>query len=112
MYGMYESFCKTILPVLEARRSPDSVGHRVIFQRVFGERANDREHAIAVFKRNSAEVMAAIPPERLLVYHVGDGWEPLCRFLAKPEPQTPYPHKNSGEGFHAMVARVSSGGKP
>jgi len=108
----YESFSRTILPVLEASTTPESVGYKVILQGVFGGRASDRDHAIAVFERNTAEVKAAIPPERLLVYHVGDGWEPLCRFLGKPVPETPYPHRNSGEDFHAMVARVEGGGKP
>ena len=108
----YESFSRTILPVLEARTTPESVGNRVILEGVFGGRADDRAHAIAVFERNTAEVMAAIPPERLLVFNVGDGWEPLCRFLGKPVPETPFPRKNSGEEFHAMVARVNSGGKP
>ncbi len=108
----YESFSRTILPVLGATTTPDSVGNRVILEGVFGGRAGDRAHAIGVFERNTADVIAAIPPERLLVFQVGDGWEPLCRFLGKPVPQTPFPRKNSTEEFHAMVARVHSGGKP
>lgn len=108
----YDSFSRTILPSLETSTTSDSVGTKVILEGVFGGRAADRDHAIAVFERNTAEVKAAIPPERLLVYHVGDGWEPLCRFLGKPVPETPYPHRNSAEEFHEMLARVESGGKP
>ena len=108
----HESFSRTILPVLEARTTPESVGTRVILEGVFGGRGGDRAHAIACFERNTAAVMAAIPPERLLVYHVGDGWEPLCRFLDQPVPATPFPRKNSAEEFQAMVARIETGGKP
>jgi Sulfotransferase domain len=42
-----------------------------------------------------------VPPERLLVYEVGDGWEPLCRFLGVPVPDEPFPHVNATEAFRA-----------
>ena len=48
-------------------------------------------------------VRAAIPPERLLVWEVGEGWGPLCEFLGVPEPQTPLPHANDRETFLERV---------
>ena len=30
----------------------------------------------------------------------GDGWEKLCRFLDKPVPNVPFPHKNKGLHFY------------
>jgi len=30
----------------------------------------------------------------LLVYSIKDGWDPLCKFLDKPVPKKPFPHKN------------------
>lgn len=35
-------------------------------------------------------------PSKLLRISItdGDGWEPLCKFLGYPVPQTPFPHKN------------------
>ena len=44
-----------------------------------------------------------MPPERLLVYEVKEGWEPLCRFLGVPVPQTPFPHVNDAETFLFML---------
>ena len=47
---------------------------------------------------------AALPPERLLVYTVGEGWEPLCGFLGAPVPDTPFPRENTTETFKAKRA--------
>ncbi|MEM7025594.1 MAG: sulfotransferase family protein [Pseudomonadota bacterium] len=100
----YRSIEKTILPVIQDTTDPDSVPERLIHQGVFGGRLADRAHAIAIFERNTAEVQAAIPPERLLTYRVGDGWEPLCRFLGRPVPDQPYPHTNTTEDFRSRRA--------
>jgi muramoyltetrapeptide carboxypeptidase LdcA involved in peptidoglycan recycling len=36
---------------------------------------------------------------KLLVVNIigGDGWEKLCKFLNKPVPNRPFPHKNIGK---------------
>lgn len=38
-------------------------------------------------------------PHQLLILRIskGDGWEKLCRFLNKPIPNKPFPHKNKGK---------------
>ena len=59
----------------------------------------EREHAIATFNAHNAEVQSLVPPERLLVYEGGQGWEPLCDFLRVPVPATPYPKANTTEEF-------------
>lgn len=66
---------------------------------------HSRDAAIARFEEHVAEVRAAIPAERLLVFDVAEGWEPLCRFLDKPVPDTPFPRTNSTEEFWASVRR-------
>jgi hypothetical protein len=65
---------------------------------------NDRDWLIDYFKLHTEEVKAAIPPERLLVYEVSEGWEPLCRFLGVPVPAEPFPSQNSRAEFIARVA--------
>lgn len=32
-----------------------------------------------------------VPEDRLLIWNLKDGWEPLCKFLGKPIPNTPIP---------------------
>jgi hypothetical protein len=73
---------------------------KVVAEGVFGGTI-DRAHAIGVFRRHVEEVTRTIPPERLLVYEVGEGWEPLCRFLGVPAPDAPFPRENTTEKFQA-----------
>ncbi len=59
----------------------------------------DRDSAIAAYRRNNEKVRDTIPAERLLVFHVADGWEPLCRFLELPVPETGFPHRHPKKEF-------------
>ena len=47
-----------------------------------------------MFRAHNEAVIANIPPERLLVFRVQDGWQPLCDFLGVPVPDEPFPHVN------------------
>jgi hypothetical protein len=58
-----------------------------------------RENAIRVFNQHNDTVRRTVPPEKLLIYRVEQGWEPLCNFLEVPEPDLPFPHKNTREEF-------------
>lgn len=68
-------------------------------RRVFGGRMSDPEHALKTFQAHIEEVTAAIPPERLLVFEVRQGWEPLCEFLEVPVPDEPFPRVNDADDF-------------
>ena len=50
------------------------------------------------------------PPERLLEYRLGSGWEPLCTFLGKPIPDVPFPHANDQKGLREMTGLISKRG--
>jgi len=75
----------------------------IINQNVFGGRITDKEVALAAFRKREAEVLAEVPASRLLVLEPTDGWEPLCKFLDLPVPETPYPFTNTTEEFRAAV---------
>ena len=51
----------------------------------------------------TCQVIATVPPERLLVFRAADGWGPLCAFLGVPEPAEPYPRVNDTAEFKARV---------
>jgi Sulfotransferase domain len=53
--------------------------------------------------RHADEVKRTIPAERLLVWEVGEGWEPLCEFLEVPVPEDPLPHANDRDTFLGRV---------
>lgn len=66
----------------------------MIWEGTFDGRFEDKAYAIEVFERHNEEVKRRVPPERLLVYDVREGWEPLCEFLGVPEPEEPFPRLN------------------
>lgn len=84
-------FLRLFMPGLYA---VNRVGRALVFGGTFGGRFDDRAHALAVYAAHIEEVERTVPPERLLVYSVKEGWEPLCTFLDLPVPDEPFPHLN------------------
>ncbi|WP_342805988.1 sulfotransferase family protein [Alteromonas sp. M12] len=62
---------------------------------IMENRMDDRKYMIDFFNNRTAEIIDYIAPERLLVYKVSEGWEPLCNFLDIPVPDTKFPRINS-----------------
>ena len=75
---------------------------KAIFWQTFHMRQYNRSKAIARYNEHNAAVMKQVPPGKLLVYNVKDGWEPLCHFLQVPIPEVPFPQTNKGDHFHTM----------
>jgi len=106
----YDSMAKTILPTLLAPTPTDQASARnrremakkIILDNTFGGLAGNREHAIAVFEAHNKHVVETVPPERLLIYRVTDGWAPLCDFLDCPVPDEAFPNKNSRDEFNVQ----------
>jgi hypothetical protein len=65
----------------------------------FDGRVFDKAHCLRVFEQHNERVRRTVPAERLLVYRVQDGWEPLCRFLGVDVPDEPFPHVNVGDNL-------------
>ncbi len=103
----WASFSRTI-PLLLQRQAeiPDphvrgalALGTSIVVEQTMRGRPDDEATARACYRQRIAEVMAEVAPERLLVFDVAEGWEPLCRFLALPVPDAPFPRTNSVEEF-------------
>lgn len=62
-----------------------------------------KDSVIASYERHNDEVRRRIPPERLLVFEAGEGWEPLCAFLGVPVPDEPFPKTNERENFDEHI---------
>ena len=86
-----------------APANPMSIMMKKLIDR-FEPDIHDHDKMIAAFKAHNAEVRRVVPPERLLVYEVAQGWGPLCDFLGVPVPDTPLPHENSTEEFRTHIA--------
>nr|CAB3263095.1 uncharacterized protein LOC101242677 [Phallusia mammillata] len=56
------------------------------------------------YRRHNAHVLQNAPKDKLLVYSIKEGWEPLCKFLGKQVPNTEFPHRNkSGTNIFELV---------
>jgi len=64
----------------------------------------DKEELAARFEAHTVAVKAEIPPDRLLVFKVKQGWEPLCAFLGLPVPDEPFPRTNDRAEFWDRVS--------
>ncbi len=97
-----------LAPEVVARRTLlDPLLEAVLFQGTFRGRVADRTFATGVFARHNEAVRAEVPAERLLVYEVGQGWEPLCRFLGVAAPEwEPFPRVNDSSSFRERVMHL------
>jgi hypothetical protein len=72
-----------------------AMNEQLIWQGTFHGQFVDRQYAMAIFQAHIAAVKESVPAERLLVYDVRQGWEPLCQFLDVPVPVgKPFPRLN------------------
>ncbi len=107
----FESAWNTIFHVMTRPRPTDdrsaehrlSMARKIIIEQTFDGRIDDRRHAISVFERHNDEVRRAIAPDRLLVYDLAQGWQPLCRFLDRPVPDEPMPSVNTTAEFRQRL---------
>lgn len=76
----------------------------------FDGRMHDREHLIRRFNEHVAEVRDAVEPERLLVFEVADGWEPLCEFLELPAPREAFPNVNDTAAVQGLIKAIMETG--
>jgi len=108
----YRSMDKTILDAMRNSTDPESIGMR-LKQNVLGGNITDKDHVIATFEKNVADVQAAFGPDRLLTFNIGDGWAPLCEFLNCAVPDQPFPHSNKPDEFNTKLnaAETARGGE-
>ncbi len=112
----WASFSRTIAKLMGTFHSMELPPHvhdmmaaceTMIAEGTFQGKIADRDAAIAAYRQRAEDVKAAIPADRLLVFDVAEGWEPLCRFLGVPVPEAPFPHHNLRADFWEAL-----GGEP
>ncbi|HLX40950.1 MAG TPA: sulfotransferase [Ktedonobacteraceae bacterium] len=99
----YESVRSTIYVVSRQRLADSRHGRMIdalIWKRTFDGKFEDKDYALAVFHHHIEEVKQHVPPEKLLVFDVKEGWEPLCAFVGAKVPEdTPFPQLNDRGSF-------------
>lgn len=109
----YESMRAT---VYEAIRAPERIpglhpsdraafelARELVLEGFFKGRFEDRDHALALFEEHNRAVQQEVPAERLLVYQVAQGWQPLCHFLGVPAPSSEFPNTNKRQDFRRSI---------
>lgn len=78
----------------------------LVWKQTFDDRFEDRDYALAVFRRHTEEVRRRVPPHKLLVYEASEGWEPLCAFFGVAVPSDePFPALNDRATFAARTGQ-------
>jgi hypothetical protein len=83
------------------------MSRKLIWQRSHHGTMAHRERAVARYEQHITEVKAAVPADRLLVYSVDQGWQPLCAFLDLPIPDTPFPKVNDRTAYKIGVRKLT-----
>jgi len=99
-------------PVVPMMRAMGMI-NQLIWEGTFHDRFQDKAYAIEIFEKNTADVKKKVPAERLLVYEIQEGWEPLATFLGVPVPaDKPFPRVNDTASFLDMIKRTQPGAAP
>jgi hypothetical protein len=110
----YASFRDTIRELMVRPRPPGELppAYQTIFDfadavvrdRSFGPGFAEmsREQLIEAYERHNASVRESVPADRLLVFDVAEGWEPLCGFLGVDIPNEPFPNINDKAQFRVL----------
>ena len=62
--------------------------------------------SLSFFNEWKEQVIAEIPADKLLVFEVKEGWNPLCKFLGVPVPDTPFPNVNDTKSIQKKIMFV------
>ncbi|MEZ6130134.1 MAG: sulfotransferase [Planctomycetaceae bacterium] len=108
----YDSFRTTVYEAMmhperaadEQHRAVQQMARELILDRMFSGRFLDRSFAIDCMHAHNEAIIDAIPADRLLVYQISDGWEPLCRFLNVEVPDVAFPQVNTRDQFRQRFA--------
>jgi hypothetical protein len=82
---------------------------KLVWGRTLAGVMDDRAKAIARYNAYTEEVKAAVPPEKLLVFKVTDGWAPLCDFLGVAHPNEPFPNLNDRASLKKVIGDIIKG---
>jgi hypothetical protein len=100
---------KVLKAVTPFGRKFGNMAEKLIWQRGHQNTMENRERALAYYAQHVETIKAAIPPDRLLVFSVDQGWGPLCAFLGLPLPATPFPNVNSRAEFQKIKRGMMGG---
>jgi len=85
------------------------MSRKLIWGRNHKDTMTDRNKAVAHYHQYIEDVKATVPADRLLVFSADQGWEPLCRFLDVPVPDTDFPNVNDRPEIKRTIREITRG---
>ena len=86
-----------------------NMSSKLIWQRSHKGTMDNKAVAIARYHEHVEEIKKAVPPERLLIFKVDQGWEPLCKFLDVEVPKSEFPNVNDRAEIKKTIADITKG---
>ena len=105
-YSITIALFSRLLMLSSNLKVPVSAGFKSVgeFDRgMFGAVEDGEKAAVAFYEAWKAEVVSAVPEDRLLIFQVNQGWEPLCKFLGLEIPSRPFPRMNDSKEVKRMT---------
>ncbi len=109
----YTSVKNTIYPAaVELKQSPSFAADptaqmvdAVVWEGDFHGKFDDKALTLEAYRRHNDEIVNSVPADRLLIFDVKEGWDPLCRFLGVSVPDgVPFPRANDTASFNQRIA--------
>jgi hypothetical protein len=92
---IYEGLDQTPPPPLAAWKNMVVELHKERFT----DNIADEDACKSAFEQHNEKVRKNANPDRLLVWHPSEGWEPICKALGVEVPDEPFPKANTKEEF-------------
>jgi hypothetical protein len=86
-YSSYMNWIRHFLPTY-------NIFYMVLTQSLAPPIQMPRTSTVSDIAGTTIGVKSVVPSEKLLVYSVEQGWEPLCKFTGAKIPDEPFPHLN------------------
>lgn len=103
IYRIADSFPYWMVVTIPHLKKTKSMMIDTVWDGVFDGKFAEKDIAIKVYEENTEEVKRSIPKHRLLIHEAKEGWQPLCEFLNKPIPDTPYPRTNEAKEIERVI---------
>lgn len=100
---------KVLKATIPMMRKFGNMSSNLIWKRNHKGTMSNKAAAIARYNELIEEVKATVPPEKLLIFTVNQGWEPLCKFLGVDVPSTPFPNVNDRAEIKKTIADFTKG---
>jgi len=95
----WKSASSTIFPSSQQAEGEWREMVEALFSNRFTLELDNKQACREAFERHYAQISETIPAPRILEWHPGDGWRPICEALGVPVPNEKFPHRNTTEEF-------------